>query len=60
MSTIPDVVPVTPRVAPDARLVQGGRTVGLLECDVTDDRDRLIARAASTCMTLRGQAAAGR
>ncbi len=48
------------RLTANARLVQGGRTVGLLECDVTDDRDRLIARAASTCMTLRGQAAAGR
>ena len=51
---------VAGRLTASARLVQGGRAVGLVECDVTDDRDRLIARASSTCMTLRGQAAAGR
>ena len=42
------------------RVVHGGRSVGLVECDVRDDKDRLIARATSTCMTLRGQAAVGR
>ncbi len=42
------------------RVVHGGRTVGLTECDVVDDRERLIARATSTCMTLRDDAAAGR
>jgi uncharacterized protein (TIGR00369 family) len=39
---------------------QGGRTVGLVECDITDERDRLVAHASSTCMTLRGDAATGR
>jgi uncharacterized protein (TIGR00369 family) len=43
-----------------ARVVQRGRTVGLTECDVTDERGRLIARATSTCLTLRGDQAAGR
>ena len=42
------------------RVVHGGRTVGLTECDVVDADDRLIAHATSTCMTLRGEAAAGR
>ena len=42
------------------RLVKGGRTVGLTECDITDDEGRLVARASSTCMTLRGPAANGR
>jgi len=42
------------------RVVKGGHTVGLLECDVLDDKDRLVARASSTCMTLRGAQAAGR
>ena len=42
------------------RVVKGGRTVGLVECDVRDDRARLVARATSTCMTLRGEQAAGR
>src|SRR5712692_2660967 len=36
-----------------ARLVKGGRTIGLTECDVTDQEGRLVARAMSTCMTLR-------
>jgi uncharacterized protein (TIGR00369 family) len=42
------------------RVVHGGRTVGLTECDVVDTDGRLVARASSTCMTLRGDAAAGR
>jgi len=48
------------RLQAEARLVKGGRTVGLVECDVTDDQGRLVARASSTCLTLRGEAAKGR
>ncbi len=44
----------------DGRVVQAGRSVGLVECDVTDERGRLVARAVSTCMTLRGEQADGR
>ena len=44
----------------DGRVVQAGRSVGLTECDVTDERGRLVARASSTCMTLRGEQADGR
>jgi uncharacterized protein (TIGR00369 family) len=43
-----------------AKIVRAGNTVGLVECDVTDERDRLVARASSTCMTLRGGLAKGR
>ena len=43
-----------------ARMVHTGKVVGLVECDIFDDRQRLVARATSTCMTLRGGAAAGR
>ena len=50
----------TGRLIATGRLVKGGRTVGLLECDVVDDKDRLVARASSTCMTLRGEQAVGR
>lgn len=39
---------------------QRGSTVGLVECDVTDERGRLIAHASSTCLTLRGDKAEGR
>lgn len=42
------------------RVVKQGRTVGLVECDVTDERQSLVARATSTCMTLRGAQAQGR
>lgn len=42
------------------KVVQRGRTVGMTECDVVEEQGRLIARASSTCMTLRGEAAAGR
>ena len=41
-------------------VVQRGRTVGLVECDITDAQGRLVARASSTCMTLRDAQAAGR
>jgi acyl-coenzyme A thioesterase PaaI-like protein len=41
-------------------VVKGGRTIGLVECDILDDEDRLVARASSTCMTLRGEQAEGR
>jgi uncharacterized protein (TIGR00369 family) len=43
-----------------ARMVRAGQTVGLVECDIVDERERLVARASSTCMTLRGHDAAGR
>ena len=48
------------RLRATGHVVQGGRTVGLTECDVVDDKDRLVARASSTCMTLRGEQAVGR
>ena len=42
------------------RVVQPGRTVGLVECDILDADEVLVARATSTCMTLRGDQARGR
>jgi len=42
------------------KVVHRGRTVGMTECDVVDGKDRLIARASSTCLALRGEAAEGR
>ena len=41
-------------------VVKGGATVSLVECTITDERDRMIARASSTCLTLRGEQARGR
>lgn len=42
------------------RVVKRGRTIGLVECDVFDESEALVARASSTCMTLRGEQAQGR
>ncbi len=41
------------RLIATAHVVKSGRTVGLVECDVTDDQRELVARASSTCITLR-------
>jgi uncharacterized protein (TIGR00369 family) len=44
----------------EGKVVRAGRTVGLTECTVTDEKGNLVARASSTCMTLRGEQARGR
>jgi uncharacterized protein (TIGR00369 family) len=44
----------------EGSVVNGGKKVGLVMCDVFDEQERLIARASSTCMTLKGEQAAGR
>jgi uncharacterized protein (TIGR00369 family) len=44
----------------EGTVVHQGRTVGLTECSITDEKGRLVARATSTCLTLRGEQAAGR
>src|SRR3954468_17951731 len=44
----------------EGTVVQKGRTVGLTECSITDEKGRLVARATSTCLTLRGDQASGR
>ena len=44
----------------EARMVRAGKVVGLVECDIFDEQRRLVARASSTCMTLRGRLAEGR
>jgi uncharacterized protein (TIGR00369 family) len=48
------------RLRAEGRVVKRGRTIGLAECDVTDEQGQLVARASSTCMTLRGERAEGR
>src|SRR5437870_12944944 len=48
------------RLVVTAHTVRAGRTIGLVECDVTDVDGKLVARAMSTCMTLRGESSEGR
>jgi uncharacterized protein (TIGR00369 family) len=44
----------------EGHVVRRGGTVGYVECAVTDEHHRLVAKASSTCMVLRGEKASGR
>jgi uncharacterized protein (TIGR00369 family) len=44
----------------EGTVVRRGQTIGYVECTITDEEDRLVAKAASTCMVLRSQKASGR
>ncbi len=48
------------KLVASARVVKSGRTVGLTECDLTDAEGHLVARASSTCLTLRDGQEQGR
>jgi uncharacterized protein (TIGR00369 family) len=48
------------RLRATGHVVKQGRTVGLVECDIVDEGGSLVARATSTCLTLRGDGAQGR
>jgi uncharacterized protein (TIGR00369 family) len=48
------------RLRATAQVVKRTRTLGLIECDVTDEGDSLVAKVYSSCMVLRGQDARGR
>ena len=41
----------------EARVVNRGKNVGYIECDVTDQNGKPVARATSTCFVLRGEQA---
>jgi len=44
----------------EGRGVRRGRSLGYVECEITDEHGQLIAKAASTCLVLRGDDAKGR
>ena len=48
------------KLTADGRVVRRGKSVGFVECEVTDEQGRLVAKASSTYMTLRGEQASGR
>ena len=48
------------RLTAEGHVVRRGRNLGYVECEITDERGRLIAKAASTCLALRGHDANGR
>ena len=45
------------RLRAEARVTNRGKNIGYIECDVTDQNDRKIAKASSTCVVLRGESA---
>lgn len=48
------------RIRATARVTKRTRSLGLVECDVTDESGSLVAKVWSTCMVLRGEEAKGR
>jgi uncharacterized protein (TIGR00369 family) len=44
----------------EGTIVHRGNTMAFIECNITDEKKRLIARASSTCLILRGEKAQGR
>ena len=62
--TLSAISPGEAAIEPGGSQAPGGRTarqrLGFVECDTTDEQQSLVARASSTCMTLRGEQAQGR
>ena len=48
------------RLRVTARVTKRTRTLGLIECEVEDEKGSLVAKVFSTCMVLRGDEAKGR
>ena len=48
------------RLRAEGKVIRRGTTVGYIECEITDEGGRLVAKASSTCMVLRGDSAKGR
>jgi uncharacterized protein (TIGR00369 family) len=48
------------RLRATATVSKRTRSLGLIECEVTDDGGSLVAKVFSTCMVLRGEQASGR
>lgn len=48
------------RLTGRATVVQRGKTVGMMECIITNEAGKIVAKGSSTVMVLRGAAAEGR
>jgi uncharacterized protein (TIGR00369 family) len=48
------------KLTAEGKVIRRGRSVGYSECEIRDEAGRLVAKSSSTCMTLRGDQAAGR
>lgn len=47
------------KLTAEGHVVSRGKTMGLVECEVKDERGRLVAKASSTCLTIRVEAGDG-
>lgn len=43
-----------------AVVIKKGNSIGLIDCSLLDENDALVAKASSTCMTLKGETAKNR
>ena len=48
------------RLRAEGKVVRRGNTIGYLECEIMDEGGRVIAKASSSCIALRGERARGR
>jgi len=48
------------RLRAEGKVVRRGSTIGYVESEITDENGRLVAKASSTCMALKGDRANGR
>jgi uncharacterized protein (TIGR00369 family) len=48
------------RLRAEGKVVRRGSRLGYVECDITDEQGRLVAKASSTCMALAGERTKGR
>jgi uncharacterized protein (TIGR00369 family) len=48
------------RLRAEGKVVRRGSLMGYLECEITDEQGRLVAKASSTCLVLSGERAKGR
>jgi len=48
------------RLQSEGKVVRRGSTIGYVECEIADEGGRLVAKASSTYMALRGERAKGR
>lgn len=47
----------TAKLRAEAHVITRGKTVGYIECEVTDEAGKQVAKAKSTCFVLRGESA---
>jgi uncharacterized protein (TIGR00369 family) len=50
----------TSKLTAEANVIQRGKTTAYVECTITDENNKLVAKASSTCMILHGDRAHGR